>query len=318
MISPEVSVVMGVYNGAEHLEQTLDSVLSQEGCDLEFVVVDDGSTDDTGRILDEWAAKDARLRVIHQQNTGLTRALIRGCAEAHGEFIARQDAGDVSLAGRLQEQSAVLRNNESLAIVSCWTRYVGPDGEFLYEHSGSGVAKWPVDIIDLRQHHCVLDGPSHHGSVMFRRDNYFQAGCYRAQFYFAQDWDLWYRIGMTGKFQMLQSTLYEARIGLGDISTCNKHSQEGLALLSLQSLKLRVAGLSDAGVLDKANQIRPRGSRNSSRGNISHGSYFIGECLRRNGSVVKARYCFWQTIKDNPLHLKAWVRLVQSVLAKHS
>jgi len=109
MSTPEVSVVMGVYNGAEHLEQTLASILSQEGCDLEFIVVDDGSTDDTGSILDAWAAQDKRLRVIHQQNTGLTRALIRGCAEARGEFIARQDAGDVSLPGRLDAQFTYLK-----------------------------------------------------------------------------------------------------------------------------------------------------------------------------------------------------------------
>ncbi len=87
---PEVSVVMSVYNGAGSLPATLQSVLSQEGCHFEFIVVNDGSSDASGRILDEWSARDARLRVIHQANTGLTRALIRGCSEARGEFIARQ------------------------------------------------------------------------------------------------------------------------------------------------------------------------------------------------------------------------------------
>lgn len=318
MSTPEVSVVMSVYNGSEYLEQTLASILSQEGCDIEFVVVDDGSTDDTGCILDEWAARDERLRVFHQQNTGLTRALIRGCAEARGEFIARQDAGDISMPGRLKEQASALRNNDGLAFVSCGTRYVGPDGEFLYHNEGSGLAKSPTDIIDVRQQHGVLDGPSHHGSVMFRRDRYIQAGGYREQFYFGQDWDIWYRLGMTGKFLMLPSTLYEARIGVGDISTSNKHMQEELAQLSLQSLKLRVAGQSDAEVLHQASLIRPQGNRNASRGHVARGAYFLGECLRRNGDVAKARHYFWQSIKDNPMHLRAWVRLGQTVLAKHS
>ncbi len=307
---------MGVYNGADYLERTLVSVLSQEGCELEFVIVNDGSVDETGRLLDEWALRDSRLRIFHQENAGLTRALIKGCAEARGEFIARQDAGDISLPGRLKEQASALHDNGGLAFVSCGTRYVGPDGEFLYQNTGSGLARSPINIIDVKQKHGVLDGPSHHGSVMFRRDKYLQAGGYREQFYFGQDWDLWYRLGMTGKFLMLPSTLYEARIDVGDISTSSKYMQEELAELSLQSLKLRVAGLSDDEVLHQASLMRPEGNRSASRGHIARGAYFLGECLRRNGDVPKARHYFWRTIKDNPMHLKAWLRLGQTVLSR--
>src|SRR5262245_30164988 len=96
---PEVSVMMSVYNGASHLAATLDRILSQEGVALEFIVVNDGSTDKSSQILNDYAQRDSRLRVIHQENTGLTRALIRGCDAARGEFIARNDAGDISLPG---------------------------------------------------------------------------------------------------------------------------------------------------------------------------------------------------------------------------
>jgi len=316
MSKPEVSVVMGVYNGAEHLEATLSSVLSQTDCDMEFIVVDDGSTDDAGRILDEWAARDGRLRVIHQQNTGLTRALIRGCAEAKGEYIARQDVGDVSLPGRLAKQVKALREDAELSFVSCHSRYVGPHGEFLYQQAGTGFAKSPVDIIDVRQLHGVLDGPSHHGSVMFRRDRYVEAGGYREQFYFGQDWDLWYRLGLAGKFQMLPETLYQARIGINDISTSSKQLQEEFAKLSLQSLKHRCVGQSDAEVLERASALRSEINRDDRRGRAGRGSYFLGECLRRNGEIAKARHYFWQSIKDNPANLKAWVRLGQTALKR--
>src|SRR5215467_1447738 len=121
---PEVSVVMSVYNGASHLVATLDSILSQEGVEFEFIVVNDGSTDNSGQILDEYAQRDSRLRVIQQDNTGLTRALIRGCDAARGEFIARQDAGDISLPGRLKSQVIVLRDQEDCIFVSCWTDIV--------------------------------------------------------------------------------------------------------------------------------------------------------------------------------------------------
>ena len=100
---PLISVVMSVFNDARHIAATLDSVLSQEDADLEFIVIDDGSTDETGQILDGYAVRDPRLRVVHQENSGLTCSLIRGCALARGKYIARQDGGgDVSLPGRLR------------------------------------------------------------------------------------------------------------------------------------------------------------------------------------------------------------------------
>src|SRR5438132_1427436 len=81
-MTPRVSVVMSVYNGAAHLRPTLDSIASQTLRDVEIIVVDDGSTDATGDILREAAGRDARIRIITQENRGLTRALIRGCATA--------------------------------------------------------------------------------------------------------------------------------------------------------------------------------------------------------------------------------------------
>ena len=102
-----MSVVMSVYNGADRLASTLDSVLAQEEVDFEFIVINDGSIDESGRILDEYAARDRRIRVVHQENTGLTQALVTGCSMARGEFIARQDAGgDRSLPCRFRCSSS--------------------------------------------------------------------------------------------------------------------------------------------------------------------------------------------------------------------
>src|SRR5215471_8330953 len=147
---PEVSIVMSVYNGASRLAATLDSILTQEGVALEFIVVNDGSTDTSGRILNDYASRDSRVRVIHQGNTGLTRALIRGCDAARGEFIARQDAGDTSLPARLKSQVDVLRKQQDCVLVSCWTDVVGPKGEFLYTSRGTGVASNPIKLLSLQ------------------------------------------------------------------------------------------------------------------------------------------------------------------------
>src|SRR5262249_28869076 len=219
---PEVSVVMSVYNGASHLAGTLDSILSQEDVEFEFIVVNDGSSDKSGQILDEYAQRDSRLRIIHQENNGLTRALIRGCDAARGEFIARQDAGDISLPGRLKSQAVVLRDRDDCVFVSCWTDVIGPKGEFLYTSRGTGVASSPINVLSPQAEWGVVDGPSHHSSVMFRAKQYASCGGYRPEFYFGQDWDLWYRLSSLGTFCMLQRRLCICRLTPGAISASRK------------------------------------------------------------------------------------------------
>src|SRR5205085_2352527 len=163
---PDVSVVMGVHNGARHLRATMESILTQEGVSLEFIVVNDGSTDESASILNEYARRDARVKLINQANQGLTRALINGCAAASGKYIARQDVGDLSLPGRLFKQVACIRQHADAALVSCGTQYVGPRGEHLYEAvQASEEAQAQLLTLDP----AALRGPSSHGSALFPR-----------------------------------------------------------------------------------------------------------------------------------------------------
>ena len=220
---PQVSVVMSVYNGAGHLAETLDSVLSQQDCDFEFIVVDDGSSDNTATILDEYASRDTRLCVIHQENTGLTRALIRGCAEARGEFIARQDAGDISLPGRLKLQSDFLQKHPEAVMTGCAVQFTGPLHEPLYTASKPMLQlDAGFRILDIAH----LSGPPHHGATMFRRDAYQKAGGYRAAFVVAQDIDLWLRLSEQGQCLGMAEVpvpvngVPEATTGICSMGTC--------------------------------------------------------------------------------------------------
>jgi glycosyltransferase involved in cell wall biosynthesis len=308
----DVSVVMGVYNAGPRLGATLDSILAQQDADFEFIVVDDGSTDGSGALLDDTAARDGRVRVIHEENRGLTRALIAGCAAARGAFIARQDAGDLSKPGRLAKQRALLAGNRELAFVSCWTELVGPQDEHLVIMKGRGRALHPLSILDDRERWGVIDGPSSHPSVMFTREAYERAGGYRAEFYVGQDWDLWYRLGAVGKFQMIEEVLYVARVGLDDLSVGARRAQAEIAELSRAALAARLRGESDAGIVARAAAIRPRRGGNS-RYRRAAGAYFIGEALRRNGDA-RARGYFRQALAASPLYWRAWVRWAQSWL----
>jgi glycosyltransferase involved in cell wall biosynthesis len=296
----QVSVVMSVYNGVEHLPETLDSVLSQAGCDFELIVVDDGSSDGSAAILDDYAARDRRLRVLHQENTGLTRALMRGCAEARAEFIARQDAGDISLPGRLRRQIDFLRANPDAVMTACAVRFTGPLREPLYE-----LAK-PLAQLDAglrRLNLKTLSGPPHHGGTMFRTQGYQQVGGYRLPFTVAQDIDLWLRLSEIGQCLGTAEVLYQSRLEAGSISSRRRNEQFRLGGLAVVCALRRQSGQDERALLN-GDIPRPGAKKTVSRREKARFHYFIASCLREHDRMTAKRY-YHQALRDNPFHIKA-------------
>lgn len=311
-LPPDISVVMSVFNGAEYLGESIESILTQEEVALELIVVNDGSTDLSGEILDKYADYDPRIRVIHQEKQGLTRSLIRGCREARGKYIARSDVADVSDSKRLLLQKAALDRAKDVAFVSCWTEFCGPQWEFLYVVEGTGNSGSPTYVISEKEKHGVIDGPTHHGSVMFRKSDYVKTGGYRAEFYYGQDWDLWYRLAEIGKFQTINRRLYRARVLPQGISATATELQTAISALSRSALGQRQSGLSEESLLTKASSIRPGVLRASSQ---SASLYFIAECLRRNGDERAQEY-FKRSICESPFLVKAWIRMLQHLVSR--
>lgn len=302
--SPEVSVVMSVYNGAQSLGLSLDSVLSQEGVDLEFVVVNDGSTDETATILDEYASVDNRMKVIHQGNKGLTQALICGCENARGEYIARQDTDDSSLPRKLYKQLETIRRDDGLAFVSCGTRFVGPGDEFLHEVIQTD--RQLLDGLSVDSIHRVR-GPSHHASVMFRRDSYQKVGGYRSMFPVAQDLDLWLRLIEYGSTATIPEALYIARISPASISNLNRDIQVEATRIILECRKLRSAGADEESALGRLRTLRT--TQEASGYRVAKGYYFVGRCLQKHDP--RTAYSYYRlALKNSLLHHKSWWRLL--------
>jgi len=301
----EVSVVMGVFNGADRLAATLESVLGQQGCDFEFIVIDDGSTDATPRLLDEWAARDPRLRVIHQANTGLTCALERGCEQARGEFIARQDCGDVSLPGRLERQWRYLRQHPEAAMVACAVRFVGPGNEALFVTTRLGdELHQGLSVLDVRH----IQGPPHHGGTMFTRAAYRTAGGYRPFFVVAQDIDLWLRLREVGRCVGEAEVGYEARVEAGSISARRRGDQFRFAALAIECAQHRARGLDDRELLQGGGVPPAAAHRRNEKLERAKFLYFVGSCLRRTDPAAARRY-YWKAFRAHPLLLKSLVRL---------
>lgn len=301
-----VSVVMSTYNGQRYLGASLDSVLSQEGIDFEVVVVDDGSTDTSTEILSEYARRDRRLRVIRQENRGLTRALARGCEEARGRLIARQDDDDTSVTWRLSRLAAVLERHPEVAVASSWVESIGPEDEFL------SVTTYPDDVNTATEGVLHRRRSPFHGSVMFRKEDFGAVGGYRPQFYFAQDADLWFRIAERGGFLFVPEVLYRFRITEGAISTRHRDSQVKLYALAEECRSARRSGRSDDDFLAQAAEIRP-GMSGGGRTKRGAGAYFLGRTLLRNGDS-RARKYLRAYVRERPFDPRGWLGLFQAVL----
>ena len=290
----KLSVVLAVFNGASTLGATLDSILAQTERDFELIVVDDGSTDATPSILADYAAGDPRMRVLTQANAGLTRALIRGCAEARAEIIARHDCGDRSHPERFARQLALLA--EGATVVSCATRFVDPDGDLLYVARGDGEEVRRSLLSDDATHIHALP---HHGSAMFRRDAYAKAGGYRAEFRVAQDLDLWIRIARGGgTFAIAADVLYDATVDPRSISGSARAAQVRLTEVAV-ALRDGHGSLSDAAAVNPP-PVTPRGE--------AAALYFIGKCLLQQRNPRGRRY-LREAIKRDPWHWRAWLSL---------
>ena len=115
---PLISVIIPIYNVAPYLRECLDSVLAQTFADWEAICVDDGSTDESGAILDEYAARDSRFRIIHQKNAGVSAARNAALKKAQGEYIAFVDADDAVVSSWLQYASNLLSTKCDVGMMS--------------------------------------------------------------------------------------------------------------------------------------------------------------------------------------------------------
>ena len=317
MSPPAVSFVMGAHDAATTLREAVDGLLAQTFADWELVAVDDGSADDTPAILAEYAAADRRVRVVRQANAGLTAALVRGCREARGEFVARHDADDRSAPDRLEKQVARLRADADLAAVASAVEKVGPAGEPFQTIVG------PADPAAATRG--VLDGSGGnpaHGSVTFRRAAYEAAGGYRREFYCAQDCDLWLRLLADApgrRLAYLPETLYCWRWSAGSVSTTVRAAQAEFGRLARAAHQARLAGRGDAAELAAAAalsgrlpELRRRAKTPAGRRRATAAAaYHVGSGLHARGDRRAAGY-LRAAARAEPWRLKAWAKLLAS------
>lgn len=210
MTAPRVSVILSVRDGERWVPQAVESVLGQTFADFEFVVVDDGSTDRTGEILD--AYRDPRVRVVHQARAGLTSSLNRATRLTRAPLVARMDADDVALPERFERQIAFLDAHPDVGLLGTGCHEIASSGEVVR------TLVPPADDAAIRRA-LIRANPFIHSSVVFRREAVERVGAYDERLPVAQDYDLWMRMSRVTRLANLPEPLVLRRLTPGRVSS---------------------------------------------------------------------------------------------------
>jgi len=196
---------MPTYNGERFLRPAIESILNQTFRDFELIVIDDGSTDSTPRILAEFKnKKDDRLIVLtNERNLGIAGATNRGLAVARGEYVALQDHDDISLPHRFQTQVDFLNSHPEIAVVGSAATLINDDSVPYAEFP------LPCEEIDIKWRLLFYGDPFHYTSILLRRCAMQEIGGYNENpaFQFSEAYDPFSRIAMRHRMVNLAETL---------------------------------------------------------------------------------------------------------------
>lgn len=200
---PRLSIITGAYNAASvfTFERSVRSILSQIFSDFEFIICEDGSTDDTYAVLLEYAREDKRIKVLkNDENCGLAYSLNKCLEVATGEYIARHDLDDISCKDRFTKQIDFLDTHGGVALVGT--------GRYLFDEKGVWDEEYMPKVV--KKSDFLFASPYVHGSVMFRRETLLKAGGYRVEKITrrTEDYDLFMRIATFADGANIEEPLY--------------------------------------------------------------------------------------------------------------
>lgn len=203
---PAASVILPVYNCLPYLEEAIASVLGQTFADFELLLLDDGSTDGSLEVLRSFALRDPRCVVLTRGNRGLVPTLNEGIALARGEILFRMDGDDRSHPRRFELQIAYLSEHPQCVALGTDAFLIDPDGHCLRQF---GMPPTHAEI-DSKHMECI-GSMIVHPTVALRKAAVVQAGCYRAEYAHAEDFDLFLRLAERGELANLTDPLLDYR-----------------------------------------------------------------------------------------------------------
>lgn len=214
--TPLVSVILPVYNAKDYIEDSIKSILYQTYRNFELIIIDDGSSDGSLELINKFS--DERLKIIrHDDNQGLIKSLNEGIKLSSGELIARMDADDISLAGRLEKQVKFLNSNPEIGVCSTWYRVLAKKTYIKKDETD------PHKLKSLLLYYCPLAHPT----VMLRKNLVInESDFYSLDYPHAEDYELWIRLSEITKIANIPEVLFQYRPHENQISKKYKYIQE--------------------------------------------------------------------------------------------
>ena len=213
------SVLLPVYNGGGYLQAAIESILTQDDPDFEFLIIDDCSPDGSAEVIRRYAAADNRIRAIfHDRNLGLAATLNEGLAEAGSELVARMDQDDEALPNRLSTQIRFMGSRPDVAVAGAFVYHMGRTPAY------DRLVKLPVEhheiVAALPKENCF-----YHPSVMLRKSSILSLGGYRPEYKNSEDYDLWLRTAKQHRLANIPVPLLRYRFSTGGMTLGRKWQQ---------------------------------------------------------------------------------------------
>lgn len=203
MTVPMISVLMPVFNGEKYLAEAIESILNQTFTDFEFIIINDGSTDSTEKIILSY--NDSRISYYKNKiNLQLIETLNKGIKLSKGKYIARMDADDISYAKRFEKQLSFMEANKDVDICGTWIKIIGSENE---------IWRPPVNHDEIVAG-MLFESMIYHPTVMLKRDKLLGSKqLYSKEFRHAEDYEFWIRLSRIGfRFANINEPLLEYRI----------------------------------------------------------------------------------------------------------
>lgn len=226
--NPRVSVLMPAFNAARYIREAVESILAQTFTDFELLIIDDGSTDRTAKVVRKLAARDSRIQFRSRENRGVSATRNELLEWARGEYVAWMDADDISLPERLETQVAFLDSRPQVVAVGCFIQRLNPTGD-LGDCWERPVSHEEIDSRLLRGDGSALV----FGASMMRLSETRSVGQIREELRCGEDWELLLRLAELGELGNVPEVLYYYRISFDGIvlTTPDSHASAKYAIL---------------------------------------------------------------------------------------
>ena len=193
------------FNNGAYISKAIQSILDQSFTNFEFIIIDNNSTDNSLKIIEDFASSDSRIIIMNIEKRGISNLLNLGLKRSKYEYIARMDSDDIALSNRLQIQLNYMKSRPEIAVLGSPTLIIDENDKFQF------ISDHPVDEEKLNER-IQQENAISHPTVLFRKNTILKAGGYNPQAIHAEDYDLWLRVMKLGKLQNLSTPVLKYRI----------------------------------------------------------------------------------------------------------